>query len=114
MRLINYTLLALGLVVMAGCGKQEAPATEAVPATAEAPAPVAAPEAPAPAADGAATTAPTEGSVMDQMPAPDSAAAVTGEASAMACPTGCKVMNCPPPGGARVCCKQTSTGYQKC
>jgi len=31
-----------------------------------------------------------------------------------ACPVGCTLMNCPPPGGAPACCKRTVSGYQAC
>ena len=34
--------------------------------------------------------------------------------SAAICPTGCTLMNCPPPNGSWGCCKKTSTGYQVC
>ena len=34
--------------------------------------------------------------------------------SVAACPTGCTLINCPPPGGPKVCCKRTSIGYKPC
>ena len=34
--------------------------------------------------------------------------------SVAACPTGCKVFNCPPPSGPYTCCKKTSSGYVIC
>ncbi len=41
--------------------------------------------------------------------------AATLEAQSTAiCPTGCTMMNCPPPGGAPACCKRTISGYKVC
>lgn len=34
--------------------------------------------------------------------------------TASSCPTGCYMMNCPPPGGPVACCKRTSIGYRTC
>lgn len=105
MRLINYGLLALSLVLVTACGKKpEETATVTAPATTAAPAPAAESTAmPAPAADGAMSAAPAaDGALM------------TEPAAAAACPTGCISMNCPPPSGPVACCKKTTTGYKVC
>lgn len=105
MRLINYGLLALGLVLAAGCEKPQEPAAQTAPATAEAPAPApaASEQTPAPAPETALPSAPTAPALL--APAP---------ATATTCPTGCTLMNCPPPTGPLSCCKRTPTGYQQC
>jgi hypothetical protein len=110
MRLINYGLLALSLVLVTACGKKpEEAATETAPATTAAPAP----EATAPAAESAAMPAPAAEGAMPAAPAVDSALK-TEPAAVATCPTGCIQMNCPPPSGPVQCCKRTTTGYKAC
>ena len=43
-----------------------------------------------------------------------SAAANQSASVAASCPSGCTLINCPPPSGPVQCCKKTSTGYHAC
>lgn len=103
MRLIKYGLLAFGLMLTAACEKAPTePAAESAPATVA-----------APASEGIATPAAATGDATTPSPAQGSPLATESD-SAVACPTGCVQMNCPPPNGAPQCCKKTPTGYQAC
>lgn len=109
MRLIQIGLLAFIVTLSAAC--QKTPETQepvAAPApVAEMPAAPATPVVVEPAASPLPEATPPTIQAVDNVVKPEAAAVA-------ACPTGCVLMNCPPPIGPKKCCKLVSGIYKSC